>query len=150
MAGYDIAANPLNRYENLFALTEVVHIASLALSVGMIALVDFSLLGLGWRGESAAKLEQSTGMWTLAGLTAMVTSGLALFSTDPPRYFYSPTFRVKMALLVAAILWNYTAHRLAMRGQSTQLTAGAGAISLALWASTIFGGLFFAFTPGGY
>jgi hypothetical protein len=150
MAGYDIAGNPLNRYEDLFALTEVAHIASLALSVGMIALVDFSLLGLGWRGESPAGLGRSTELWTIAGLAAMVTSGLALFSTDPQRYIYSPTFRVKMALLLAAILWNYTVHRLAMRARPAPWTAATGAVSLALWTSTVFGGLFFAFTPGGY
>lgn len=151
MAGYDLADNPLNKIEWAFAATECVHIASLALSIGTIAIVDMSLLGLGLKGQSPAKLLRSTELLTMAGLTIVLSSGFALFTTDPLRYYYSPTFRLKMVLLLAGTVYNYTIHRRMTRPDSPPVAArAAGAVSLLVWISVIFCGLFFAFTAGGY
>jgi len=111
MAGYDLADNPLNKIEWACGAMECVHIASLALSIGTIAIVDMSLLGLGLKGQTPAKLLRSTEMLTMAGLGAVITSGFAIFTTDPLPYYYSPTFRLKVLLLLAGILFNYTIHR---------------------------------------
>ncbi len=151
MAGYDLADNPLNKIEWAFAAAECIHIASLALSIGTIAIVDMSLLGLGLKGQSPAKLLRSTELLTMGGLTVVISSGLALFSTDPLRYYYSPTFRLKMVLLTVGIIYNYTFHRRMTRdGVAPAGAKAAGAVSLFIWISVIFCGLFFAFTAGGY
>lgn len=151
MAGYDLADNPLNRIEWAFAAMECVHIASLALSIGTIAIVDMSLLGLGLKGQSPAKLLRSTELLTMTGLTVVISSGLAIFTTDPLRYYYSPTFRLKMVLLLVGLVYNYTIHRRMTQPGSPPIAAkAAGAASLALWISVVFCGLFFAFTAGGY
>jgi hypothetical protein len=151
LVGYDLADNPLNTIEWAFAATECVHIASLAVSIGTIALVDMSLLGVGLKNQSPAKLLRSTDLLTMTGLTLVVSSGLALFTTDPLRYYYSPTFRLKMYLLLAALVFNYTIHRRMARPDTSPLAAkAAGAVSLLIWISIVFCGLFFAFTPGGY
>jgi hypothetical protein len=151
LTGYDLADNPLNKIEWAFAATECVHIASLALSIGAIAVVDMSLLGLGLKNQSPAKLLRGTELLTMAGLTLVISSGLALFTTDPLRYYYSPTFRIKMYLLFAGLVFNYTIHRRMTRPEAPPLAAkAAGAVSLLIWISVIFCGLFFAFTAGGY
>lgn len=151
MVGYDLADNPLNKIEWAFGVTEIVHIVSLAFSIGTIAVVDMSLLGLGMKNQSPAKLLRGTDMLTLTGLMFVVSSGFALFSTDPLRYYYSPTFRLKMILLMAGILFNYTIHRRMTRPEASPAAAKtAGAVSMAIWIGVIFCGLFFAFTPGGY
>lgn len=151
MQAYDISTNPLNTIEWLFAAMECVHISSLALSIGTIAIVDMSLLGAGVRGRTPAQLLRATELWTMAGLIVVITAGLALFSSDPLRYYYSPTFRLKMWILLAAIVFNYTLHRkVALSGSSPIVAKAAGAVSLILWIAVIFCGLFFAFTPGGY
>jgi hypothetical protein len=151
LAGYDLADNPLNKIEWAFAATECVHIASLALSIGSIALVDMGLLGIGLRNQSPAKLLRSTELLTMTGLTIVISSGLALFTTDPLRYYYSSTFRLKMYLLFAGLVYNYTIHRRMTRPGALPAAAKiAGAASLLIWISVIFCGLFFAFTPGGY
>src|SRR5580692_10365686 len=150
LTGYDLADNPLNKIEWAFAATECVHIASLALSIGSIAFVDMSLLGIGLKNQTPAKLLRSTELFTMAGLTLVISSGLALFTTDPLRYYYSPTFRLKMVLLMAGILFNYTIHRrMTQAGAAPVAAKTAAAVSLAIWISVIFCGLFFAFTPGG-
>lgn len=140
---YDTANNPLNTVEWAFAATEVVHIASMALSVGTIAMVDFAMLGVGLRGQSPAKLLQGTELLTGAGLTVVISSGMALFSTDPFRYYYSPDFRLKMLLLLLGCVYNYTIHRRVM-------SKLVGAVSLTIWVAVVFCGLFFGFTAGGY
>jgi hypothetical protein len=151
LAGYDLADNPLNRIEWAFAATECVHIASLALSIGTIGIVDMSLLGIGLKNQTPAKLLRSTELLTMTGLTVVISSGLALFTTDPLRYYYSPTFRIKMYLLLAGLVYNYTIHRRMTRPGAPPLAAKvAGAVSLLIWISVIFCGLFFAFTAGGY
>lgn len=151
MAGYDLADNPLNKIEWAFAAMECIHIASLALSIGTIAIVDMSLLGLGLKGQSPAKLLRGTELWTMAGLTIVISSGLGIFTTDPLRYYYSGTFRLKIYLLMAGLVYNYTLHRRMTRpGTRPAAAKAAGAASLALWISVVFCGLFFAFTPGGY
>jgi hypothetical protein len=140
---YDTANNPLNTVEWAFAATEVVHIASMALSVGTIAMVDFAMLGVGVRGRSPAQVLRETEMLTGVGLTTVISSGMALFSTDPFRYYYSPDFRLKMLLLLVGCVYNYTIHRQVM----SKLVA---AVSLAIWIAVVFCGLFFGFTAGGY
>jgi hypothetical protein len=140
---YDPANNPLNTIEWAFAAAEVVHIASMALSVGTIAMVDFAMLGVGLRGQSPAKVMRETELVTGFGLVIVISSGMALFSTDPFRYYYSPDFRLKMLLLLVGCVYNYTIHRRVM-------TKLVGAISLAIWIAVVFCGLFFGFTAGGY
>ncbi len=140
---YDTANNPLNTIEWAFAAAEVVHIASMALSVGTIAMVDFAMLGVGVRGQSPAQLLRETEMLTGVGLVIVISSGMALFSTDPFRYYYSPDFRLKMLLLLVGCVYNYTIHRRVM-------TKLVGAVSLAIWIAVVFCGLFFGFTAGGY
>ena len=53
---YDTSTNFLNVHEWAYGLTEVAHILSLAVSIGLIALVDLRLLGVGPRHVTPARL----------------------------------------------------------------------------------------------
>ena len=144
---YDPATNPLNNNEWSFPLFECIHIAMFAMSIGTIALVDFRLLGLTLKKYSPAELLKSTSTWTLTGLIVVITSGLIIWTTDPLRYYYNDAFRYKCIALVVAVIYNYTIHRKVAMSK----TPGAGGavvavISLALWISIVFAGIFYAFT----
>jgi hypothetical protein len=144
---YDPATNPLNNNEWAFPFFECIHIASFAMSVGTIALVDLRLLGLGMRHQTAAQLVKDTMLWTLAGLIIVISSGLVIFTSDPLRYYYSPAFRLKIICLLIAIIYNYTIHRKVASSKSPPLVAKlVGAVSLLLWVTIVFAGLFYAFT----
>ena len=144
---YDINTNFLNVHEWAYGLTEVVHIAALALSIGTIAVLDLRLLGAGVRGTSAQTLARQLAPWTLAGLVLVIASGLMIFSTDPLRYYYHPTFRLKIELLALGLLYNYTLHLVALKPATPMPVARVAAVgSLALWVSVVFCGLFYAFT----
>ena len=144
-------ANPILdamiRHQWLFPVTECVHIASFALSIGTIAVVDLSLLNWGFGRKAAASLLRTTEPWTLTGLTLIVFSGLMLFASDPEHYFSNSAFQVKIAALILVLLWNFTIHRRIVLKSDGSAAAGrlVGAISLALWVTVVFGGLFIGF-----
>ena len=142
--------NPLNTSPNAFAVLECFHIAGFTLSIGMIALVDFSLLGVLPLKQSPAQIARAFEWWALGGLLVAVFSGFLIFSTDPDRYYLNRAFLLKMAALVLAIIFNYTLHRQALSGKlspaSTRLFA---CLSLLLWVGVVFGGIFIAVVPAG-
>src|SRR5215469_9499777 len=108
---YDLNANPLNSNEWAFPLTECFHITSFALSIGTIMLVDVRLLGLALRRRTVGTVLNDTTLWTLAGLSIVITSGLLIFSSDPIMYLHNASFKYKVTNLMLAIIFNYTVHR---------------------------------------
>ena len=76
-----------------------------------------------------------------------ITSGLMILSTDPTRYVAHPTMRLKLFLLLVAIAFNYTIHARVVRGgYSLAVGRSVAMVSLMLWVSTVFSGVFYAFT----
>jgi len=137
--------NPFSTSPSLFPILECLHIAGFALSIGLTALVDFRLLGFGLLKQTPAEIARAFDWWILGGLIVAVFSGLLIFSTDPDMYYLNWSFLIKMACLFLAIAFNYTIHRRAVSGG---LSPPAGrlvaCVSLALWVSVIFGGIFIA------
>ncbi|MBV9743191.1 MAG: hypothetical protein JO099_05460 [Acidobacteriia bacterium] len=141
---YDVTKNPLNNNEWSFPLLEIIHIAAFTLSIGTIAIVDFGLLG--WGRHDAAKLLKETSLLTLIGIVIMLISGPLIFSSDPNMYLHNVSFQFKMVALLIAIIYNYTIHRkVVLSGADPGVNKVVGAVSLALWISVVFGGLFIAF-----
>lgn len=137
----------LNGTEWVFPVCELFHIVGFGIAIGTIALVDFSLLGGALGEKRVAQLLRDTAPWTLIALVVVVLAGMVLFLTDPLQYIYNFAFRFKMAALASAIVFNYTIHRrvaLSPDG-SPQARALIGIVSLMLWASVVFAGLFIAF-----
>jgi hypothetical protein len=140
-------ADALNSSEWVFPITECFHIAAFAWSIGLIAIVDFRLIGVGMKRESASEIARATAPWTLLGLAVVLLSGPILFLSDTRMYLHNPSFRFKIGALVIAIIFNYTIHRKVALSETS--SAGVkvlvGVVSLALWVSVVFGGLFIAF-----
>ncbi|MGA2715215.1 MAG: DUF6644 family protein [Bryobacteraceae bacterium] len=145
-----LIANPLNSSELAFPILECFHIVGFALSIGTIAMVDFSLLGIGMRRQTPAQLATDTWLWTLGGLVLMLFSGLLLFSSDPDMYYLNRAFLIKMVFFVSAVIFHYTVHRKAVSSDTPpsngKLVACA---SLVLWAGVIFGGISIGFVNQG-
>ena len=143
---FDPNANPLNNNEWSFPLFECIHIAMFAMSIGTIALVDLRLLGLAMARQTPAELLKGTSIWTLTGLIVVIASGLVIVTTDPVAYYYNPSFRYKMIALVVAIIYNYTIHRKVAQSNPSPFVGGLVAcVSLLLWISIVFAGIFYAF-----
>jgi small-conductance mechanosensitive channel len=140
-------ADTLNNTEWAFALAECVHIGGFAISVGTIALVDFRMLNLGLREETAARILRYTEPWTLIALVLVMFSGFALFLSQTSIYLVNLIFPIKMYVLVAALIYNFTVHRrvATMKNPPPGLSKVVASVSLLLWVAVVFGGLFTGF-----
>lgn len=140
-------ADLLNEADWSFALAECIHIGGFAVGVGSIALVDFRLLNLGLRHEPAARVLKYTEPWTLIALVLVVFSGLALYLSQTEIYLVNQIFPIKMYVLAVALIYNFTLHRkvATMENPSPALSKLVAAISLLLWVSIVFGGIFTGF-----
>ena len=120
-----------------FAIVEMVHLLALAILGGSVLIVDLRLLGIILKGESALDVGRDLNRPMTGSLIVMVLSGIALLSEEAGKCYYSPAFRWKMAILAAAILFNFTIHRLALKrtgkGIPTYLSRIAACVSLTLW-----------------
>ncbi len=142
--------NPLSTSPSAYPVLECFHIAGFVLAIGMTALVDFRLLGFGLLSQSPAQITRAFDSWILSGLIVAVFSGLLIFSTDPDMYYLNRSFLLKMVVLVAVILFNYTIHRQSVAGRcSKRFVRLIAVVSLLLWTSVIFGGIFIAVAPAG-
>jgi len=141
------AANFLNAHEWAYGVTEVAHIVSLGIAIGLIAVVDLRLLSQGIVQVAPRRLIRATAIGTLIGFIVAITTGFMIFSTDPARYFAHPTMRLKLVLLLVALGFNYTIHSRVARGSRSRVVCRSVAVvSLALWMSVVFSGIFYAFT----
>jgi hypothetical protein len=138
----DSIADALNSSEWVFPIAECFHIAAFAWSI-----VDYRLLGFGIEHSKPSEVLHDTAPWTLLGLAVVLLSGPLLFLSDTRMYLHNESFVFKMFALAAAILYNYTIHRkVAQSDTSSQgVRIAVAVVSLALWISVVFGGLFIAF-----
>lgn len=140
-------ADTLNNSEWVFPVAEIFHIGAFAWSIGMIAAVDYKLLGFGIQHSKPSEVLRDTAPWTLLGLAVVLLSGPVLFLSDVRMYLHNSSFVFKMFALATAILFNYTIHRKVAQSDSSSqgVRAVVAVVSLALWISVVFGGLFIAF-----
>jgi hypothetical protein len=140
-------ADALNNTEWAFPLAECFHIGGFAVAIGSIVLVDFRMLNLGLRKETAARLLRYTEPWTLVALVFILFSGAALFLSQTFVYIPNWVFKTKMVVLVLAIIYNFTIHRKVASSENASpgVSKLVAAVSLVLWVSIVYGGIFIAF-----
>jgi hypothetical protein len=136
----------LNSSPLIFPILECFHIAGFITAIGTTAVVDFRLLGWGMNKQTPAQLTKDLFPWMLSSLLVAIFSGMGLYSSDPEMYYVNRSFLIKMACLIAAIAFNFTIHQKIAKANNTSGGAKVVAlISLVLWTSIIFGGIFIAF-----
>jgi hypothetical protein len=143
----NVIGDSLNKSEWAFALAECVHIGGFAVAIGSIALVDFRMLNLGLRRETAGRILRYTELWAVVALLFVIFSGVALFLSQTDIYRVNLVFPIKMYVLAAALIYNFTVHRkvAAMENPSPVLSKSVATVSLLLWVSVVFGGIFTGF-----
>ncbi len=136
----------MNGPEWAFPVVQSLHFMGFALSIGLIALIDLRLLGLGMRRQSAFELAGDLNRWIAIGIAVMLISGFLMFSADALRYHENPSFQFKMTCLTLALVFHYTIHRRATRSEALPaLSKIAAAVSLLLWTCVVAGGRMIAF-----
>ena len=121
----------------LFGLVLVVHYLAVFCCVGTIVLLDARILGVTARDQALSALAVHLRPWIWIGLTSVVVSGFLLFTTEAGSYAAVTPFRVKMLVVVLAVVsslaieWNV---RRWDRARAMPATARLAAlISIVLW-----------------
>lgn len=138
---------------NFWGLLEGTHVLSLMLFAGTIFLVDFRLLGLGFKKTPVSVLSDRVLPLTLFGFALMVATGIALFYAKPLLYYHNLWFRVKLIFIAVALINILIFHWRIQRTQPEWDTAEkpparvrlSGLLSLASWVLVILFGRMIAY-----
>jgi uncharacterized protein DUF6644 len=127
------------------------HAIGMSIVVGTIVIIDLRILGL---AESIPlKSFEKLFVVTSFGVVLNFLSGLALFATEPARFFYHPVFWIKIALIVAGALSVYILwHKVKCVNDDADSSARiklVAVFSLLLWACVIVAGRLIAYIEMG-
>jgi hypothetical protein len=129
------------------------HFVGMALLVGAVAVMDLRALGV----ASSLPIQSLKRLVPLAllGFAINLVSGALFFAHDPYQYFFNPSFRLKVVLILAAglnALWFqasvFSDADPRVSDPVPPLAQLAAVLSLLLWAGVITAGRFIAFTSG--
>jgi hypothetical protein len=129
----------------VFPIIESIHVLSITVLVGTIAVFDLRLLGALMKREPVSVIARQVLPWTWAGFAVMFGSGLLLFIAEAGTNYYNLAFRIKLALLFLVGLNPLIFHTSVFRkvadwelAEAIPLRARVAAVvSLTLWAGII-------------
>jgi hypothetical protein len=87
------------------------HLFGLTLLLGSVVLIGLNLIGLFQRQKAPAQLHREMKPVLLIGFVLMLVTGGLIFTGGAEAYFAGYWFRLKMMLLVAALLFQVTVYR---------------------------------------
>lgn len=119
----------------LFPLIEGVHLLALALLGGTVLLGDLQLAGFGFDGQRPEEVARGVSPWLHGALIAIVVSGVLLFMSQAVGYAANVPFRVKVAALVAAVIFSLVIKPRLIVSGSARAHKAIAVVSVALWAS---------------
>jgi hypothetical protein len=95
----------------MYPLVESTHVVTLMLFVGLTVMWDLRLLGITFRTVPISDMARRILPWIRVGFVIMFVTGVLLFYAIPVRSYQNIFFRVKMILLVLALLniWYFHA-----------------------------------------
>lgn len=134
--------------DNAFPIIETIHVLSITLLFGTIAVLDLRMLGLLLRQISVSRVARNVLPLTCSGFAISFVSGFLLFWAEAAKNYSNAAFRAKMILLLLAGLNPLIFHTGVYRRVSEWETlrnspwrARAAAIaSLMLWSGIIIAG----------
>jgi hypothetical protein len=140
-----IPVNPIARWVWVFPVVESIHICGFSLLVGTATILDLRLLGLSFRQLSISQVAKNLSPWINTGIAIQLITGAYLFSGDPGEYVQVAAFRIKMVMLLLALIFHFTVIRMATAAARDSAPLGwrrlGGVVSLGLWVSVLLAGL---------
>lgn len=127
------------------------HLLGIALFGGMVLVTDLRLLGWVMRRQLVSDIVRQFRPWKQAGFVVVAASGLLLAWAEPLKLYRSPSFWIKMALLllvgVHALVFRAGVYVNAEKLDEavTAEAKWAAALSLILWAGLIVSGRLIAY-----
>jgi uncharacterized membrane protein len=139
--------------EWLFPTIETVHVLSLTMVFGSIAMLDLRLLGLASRTSGVRQLSEEILPWTWTAFVIAAISGALMFISAATKYFDNIPFRIKILLLALAGLnmavFQMTGYRSVAAWnddvKTPRVARIAAGVSMALWIGVVFAGRWIGF-----
>ena len=137
----------------LFPAIEMLHLFGIVTLLGTTLALDLRLMDVWLRRWPVSLLMRRLLPWSWVAFAVMVCTGSGLFVSDPLRFFYNPSFRIKMVLIVLAglnaLVFQVTAFRSLEKWDLNARTPPgakiAGFCSLVLWFGVVAAGRWIAF-----
>ena len=132
----------------VYPLIETTHVLTLTLFLGLIALLDLRLLGVGLRGVPVSQVAGRLLPWALFGFALMAISGMLLFYSGPVKAAGNIFFQIKVVMIaltgVNALLFHLTIHKRVAAWDNDPAPPAraklAGVLSLLLWSGVVICG----------
>ncbi len=145
-------AEAMRQWTWLYPGVEIVHIVGFVVLVGAAIMFDLRLLGVS-PGLPVMGLERHLLRAARASVALVVPSGILMFTAHATEMADNPAFRLKMVLLVAALLNAALFHRAPFRSVAAwnlhrpapRTARAAAVVSLVLWVSVITCGRLLAY-----
>lgn len=132
----------------VFPIIEGTHVLALALSVGVLVVMDLRLAGVLMRRQPVSQISNQLMPWSLAGFAIMFLTGALLFWSQAVKAYGSIFFRIKIALLllagINALVFELTLRRTVAAWDNDETPPFrarlAGVLGIILWAGVIAAG----------
>jgi len=129
-------------------IVETIHVLTLTLFLGFAVLLDLRLLGICLRRRKVSEVLGQLNPFLFVGFAIMVISGLLLFSGDPPAFWGTFFFKIKMVFLILAglnvLIFNATIGRKVaewdLAPKTPRAAKIAAVISIVLWVAIVAAG----------
>ena len=141
--GHSVIGETIRSSAVLIALTQIIHLLGLTMLAGTVLMVDMALLGFGIRRVPTARIAAELAPWTAGGLAVMLISGPLILSSETRKCYDSSFFWLKMAILVAAVVFHFSVYRRVTRSEPPVGPLRAklvACVSLALWIGVALAG----------
>jgi uncharacterized protein YacL len=143
----------LHESQYAYSILESVHVWTMAVFFGLVAMFDLRLLGLIMRTVPVSEVVRRLLPGTIVAFVIMVITGTLLFYAIPVRSYQNIFFRTKMIMLLLAGLnvWIFhsrvfpTVAKLDVDRMTPRAARVAGAVSIILWTSVIVSGRMIAY-----
>jgi hypothetical protein len=146
-------ADTIGQSAYLFPLLESLHVLSITVMMGTIALVDLRLVGLINRERPVSQVLRDVLPFTIGAFISSVITGTLLFASHAVQYMSNGPFVAKMALMLVAGVNILIFHGVTQRtmqqwelGKPPLRAVIAGSTSLILWVAIVACGRWIGFT----
>jgi hypothetical protein len=121
---------------------ESAHLLAYAGVVGTAIAIDFRILNIGPRHQTAARIAAQLAPWTGVSVALSVITGALMFSYKPFQFAANGALPYKLSLAVTAILFHYAVLLRAVRSEPPKSSAKfIAACSLVLWLAVALAGM---------
>jgi hypothetical protein len=125
----------------MYQTVEITHYFSLFVLIGTTLIVDLRVLGVAARRESISQISQQFFPWVWTALFLALVSGFIMFATGAADFYTDAIFRIKMAVILLAILFTMLVQWQTGRSDRPAATPAfsklAAFASLVLWIGAI-------------